>query len=162
MAEAGEGQRKSVSARDLLVPIYNRMTTAFYILMRDYLMVGEVNKLIKASMIPKETSFSDEILRAKAESLASQMINGEYQVTEIDAMWSIRGSGDMGATAAISPEALAGLRSMMQEFGKGKGTPPPVDPRVAAAAAKMSQPRRSTPPDPPGVVRTEFDKKPGE
>jgi hypothetical protein len=109
-------ENKPVHVSEVLTPIYNRMTAMFYLMMRDDLPVGAVNKIVKSAMIPKETSFSDEILRAKAESMAHQMVRGEYEVPEIDALWSVRGDDGAGSMPSITPEIMAGLQGFLKEM----------------------------------------------
>jgi len=109
-------ENKPVHVSEVLTPIYNRLTTMFYLVLRDSLTVGEVNKVVRASMIPRETSFSDEILRAKAESMAHQLVRGEYEVTEIDALWSVRGDDGAGSMPSITPEIMAGLQGFLKEM----------------------------------------------
>lgn len=109
-------ENKPVHVSEVLTPIYNRMTTMFYLMMRDNLPIGQVNKIVKSSMTPRETSFSDEIMRAKAESMAHQMVRGEYEVPEIDALWSVRGDDGAGSMPSITPEIMAGLQGFLKEM----------------------------------------------
>jgi len=62
--------------------IVERLTSFFYLLMRDKLPVGDVNEVVKEVLTADTCVFSDDVLRLKAESIASMIACGEYTVTQ--------------------------------------------------------------------------------
>lgn len=77
--------------------IKDRFVVLFYLLMKDKMPIGEVNELVATCIgtadlpITAEDGrllffnysfFCDNLLRKKAESLARQMVSGEYLVGE--------------------------------------------------------------------------------
>ena len=68
--------------------VNERYKKFFYLLLRDKLTVGEINKLVGTALEGEEiTYFSDEILSIKASSLVNMFVTGEYVVKEIDAQY---------------------------------------------------------------------------
>lgn len=52
-----------------------------YLLMRDHVAVGVINGIVKDLLADsRESIYSDKILYAKAESVASMLESGEYKV----------------------------------------------------------------------------------
>lgn len=72
--------------------IVGRLTGFLYLLIRDHVTVGAANELVKHSM--GENVYSDDILRAKAESLATMLACGEYHVKDMVATISEKAQED--------------------------------------------------------------------
>lgn len=75
---------------------YKRMVSLLYLLLRDHVRIGDINNIFKQVLVEEEVRFCDDILKAKAESLADVLGTGKYEVAEIDALWNIRGRAPSG------------------------------------------------------------------
>lgn len=91
------GEKREEEGRELIEKVITaqeerarRFKKFFYLLMRDELTIGKVNKLAGDVLREEgESRFSDEILAIKAESLVRMFADGQYLVTEVDAQYQI-------------------------------------------------------------------------
>jgi hypothetical protein len=97
---------KDKSMHEKIAAVRNRLVSFFYLLMRDYVSIGQVNKLVENVCGDELPCIDDEILVAKVDSIMYQLQTGKHLMYEIEAAWSmpVGASDDVGTL--VSDENL--------------------------------------------------------